>query len=69
MDNYIWQFLIFTESMFHCLNIVNMLDVNNADLNDTGIAFLTEDNIRVLSCDTAPNYTLTQTYITLTFSY
>jgi len=27
-------------SMFHCLNMVKLLDVNNSDLKDTGIASL-----------------------------
>ena len=27
-------------SMFHCLNIVKMYDVNKSDLKDTGIASL-----------------------------
>ena len=39
MNNYIWHFLIIT-GMFRCLNMVEVQDVNNSDLKDTGIASL-----------------------------
>jgi len=38
MDNYIWHISHIYWSMFHCLHLVKMKDVNNSDLKDTGLA-------------------------------
>ena len=38
MNNYMWQFFIFTGVAYTAL-MLKMLDVNNYDLKDTGIVF------------------------------